>query len=106
MEKTILVFYVNMKHIPPEEWATSIRRFAATATSDDLEDEEHFTKYFIPVLSETRVECLNVPIYTNNKEELKGIDKKIKEIDAKLDRFNSKFMISKRELIIEKVHRF
>lgn len=105
-DKLILVFYVDMRHVDPQDYGNFMKRFAASATPDNLEDDDGLLKYFIPTQGESRVECLNVPTYIGDNSKLEELEKKIKDIDEKLDRFNSKFMVYKREMVIEKIHKW
>lgn len=94
MNKTILVFYVNVGSLTPREIDLHISSFIADTNIND----ENILSYFIPIRTgETRIECIN-PVYVSKKN-YKGFIKILDEYKRKVDEFTKKS--GREETIIE-----
>jgi len=104
LNKTILVFYINIKHLSHFETEEIIEK-VRQSIRPKKEDEDKLIQYIIPVTDqETRVECINAPTYISSESEKEVIISKIKEIDDKLDRITSQINaeFESRKVITEK----
>lgn len=89
LDKTILVFYINVgnaSHQEVDEIVSNIRK----TIKANKEDEEKIMHYIIPVRDqETKIECLNSPLYISDERMKEDIINKMKIIDNRLDRITS-----------------
>ena len=104
LDKTILVFYINVGNVDPEGVSEIIKK-VQDMIKPSKEDEGKLLQYVIPVRDqETKIECVNVPTLIDSKEQLKKYEAEIKKIDDKLDRITSTINASneKRTVLSEK----
>lgn len=100
LNKTILVFYVDVGSLPHDE-AHNYIQIIKGATQLKPEDEEQVIKYIIPVSDGgTRVECLNPQssCASNNDK----INEKIEMINDRLDRVDGIMFPITRKVLFEK----
>jgi len=91
LDKTILVFYMNVGNMSQEDVGNYIRRVKKEAQLKDG-DEDQVLSIFVPVRDmPTKVECLNVPTILTTEKQQKHFLDRIKFIDKKLDRISSYF---------------
>lgn len=89
LDKTILVFYINVGNASPQEVNEIIANVRKTINSNE-EDKEKIMHYIIPVRDqETKIECLNFPLFISNEKMKEDILNKMKIIDNRLDRIIS-----------------
>lgn len=109
--KTIIVFYVDVGHLSPDEtngFMKNIQQTASIKTNGDLSEEEkkELIEYFIPIRNQgqTRIEILNQPIFITTEEEKYRAMLKMEQIDNKLDKITSVINVEleKREVLVEK----
>ena|ERR1035437_5335687 len=104
LDKTIVVFYIAVANIEPYdrgEYMSRTQEAIIGKTSE--EDSEKMIRYFIPILEgDSRVECINTPIYVSEKQIYDDMVKKIEEIDNKLDKITSKMYPLTRKILLEK----
>ena len=101
LDKTILVFYVDVKNILPKDVHNHIENINKCLKFSD-EDEKEIIKYFVPIRnSETRIECLNYPnIIISNQIEMNTVLFKAERINKIMTAFNNN--VEKRNVIFEK----
>jgi hypothetical protein len=89
LDKTIIVFYINVgnsSHQEVEEIIENVRN----KTKISEEDSKSCIQYIIPVRDqETKIECINAPIYVSSEEIKEDITGKIELVNRKLDRITS-----------------
>ncbi len=89
LNKTILVFYINVGNSSSEEAKKIVESVRDSVTLKDGE-KEHAIQYIIPVRDqETKVECINAPVYISSKEKLEEFEFRIEKINKKLDRITA-----------------
>ena len=100
LDKTILVFYVDVEHMPHDE-ASGYLDAIREHTRLSEEDEAQIIKYVIPVREGgTRVECLNPSsAYCNDNKELV---EKLAMVNDRLDRVDGIMFPVTRSVIVEK----
>ena len=104
LDKTILVFYINVGQLSYSDVEEAISKVKELA-KPKKEDEDKVIQYIIPVRDqETRVECINAPVYVSSERHKEEIMSKIKALDNKLDRITSHINANfeKRNVITEK----
>lgn len=108
LDKTILVFYIDIGNLAPEDVARYMDRVKASVKFSD-EDESKTIKIFIPIRDKSSyVECLNVlnsNIVVSTEEEKEKMVTKIETVNKKIDRIVSVFNArdEKRGVLFEKV---
>ena len=89
LNKTIIVFYINVGNLSQEEVAKTIDSVRELIKPTE-EDEDKVIHYIIPVRdSETRVECINAPTFIADKKMQEEAINRIATIDRRLDRITS-----------------
>jgi hypothetical protein len=104
LNKTILVFYINVCNLNQEEVTNTIENIRNLIKPSE-EDRDDVIHYIIPVRDqETKIECINAPIFITSKDMEKEVNKKMEIIDKKLDRITSYVNANAeiRKVIIEK----
>jgi hypothetical protein len=104
LNKTILVFYINVGHLSQEEVSNTIERVREMVKPSE-KDNDDVVSYIIPVRDqETRVECINAPVFVASEIMKENVIKKIEDVDRKLDRITAHINASAemRKVIIEK----
>ncbi len=105
LNKTILVFYVNVGNIGAKETSEYVNRLKESIKLPD-EDANNVINYIIPVRgdSETRVECINMPTIITSEEQKYDILLRMEKLDNKLERISSQINADyeRRKVIVEK----
>lgn len=105
INKTILIFYINVGHANSSDTSVIIER-VRNAIKPLKEDENKILQYVIPVRDqETKVECLNAPTLIFSEEHLEKYKAEIKRMDDRLDRITSVINAESetRNVIVEKM---
>ena len=104
LNKTIIVFYINVRNssrAEADEIIQNVRKLIEPSESD----RDNVIHYIIPVVDQdTRIECINNPIFLSSKEMEESVLKKMEAVNNKLDRIASFINASSesRQVIIEK----
>lgn len=104
LNKTILVFYINVGNASHED-VQKITESVRNLISLKKEDKEETIQYIIPVRDqETKVECINNPIYILSNMQMEEYQLKIEKINKKLDRITASINAENeiRKVIVEK----
>lgn len=89
LNKSIIVFYINVGHLDPEGVSEIIKK-VQDMIKPLPEDADKVIQYVIPVRDqETKIECINSPVYFSSEEQVKKYKDEIKRMDDKLDRITS-----------------
>lgn len=91
LNKTILVFYVNVGGLEYSDVNEYLSKFKKAIELQE-EDLNNVIQYIIPVYDqETRVECINVPTLITTEMMKEEIVAKIEATNTKLERITSYF---------------
>ena len=104
LNKTILVFYVNVGNVDNEDVSQYIENFKRIIESKE-EDKDDVIHYIIPVRDqETRIECINAPMFITSETVSEDIIKKIEATNRNLERITAHInaVAETRKVIIEK----
>lgn len=104
LDKTILVFYVNVGNMEPGDVSTYMSRLKEQMNLKP-EDNDKVLCFFIPIRNEaTKVECLNVPTVVATEKQLNKYLNKLGRVEGKLDRITAAINATaeKRRVITEK----
>jgi hypothetical protein len=90
LNKTIVVFYVNVGNLEQSDVSEYIKKVHETIKPLD-EDKDSVIHYVIPIRGdqETKVECINAPIIITSEEQKYEILLKMEKMNNKLDRITS-----------------
>ena len=104
LNKTIMVFYINVGSSSQEDVNITIENVRKLIEPSE-EDKDKVINYIIPVRDqETKIECINNPIFVYSKELEEDMLKKIEGVNNKLDRITSHINASNeiRKVVTEK----
>lgn len=89
LDKTILVFYINVGNIDYADVSRYINNMA-DQTAPAEEDKDKIIRYFLPVRDEpSRVECINNPTFVLDKKLHKSLIEKLEKTNDNLLRITS-----------------
>ncbi len=104
LDKTILVFYINVGNVENyemTEYMANVKRMIELKE----DDKDKVIQYVIPVCDqETRVECINAPMFITSETISEDIMKKIEATNRNLERITSHInaVAETRKVIVEK----
>ena len=89
LDKSIIVFYINVGNLDHEGVSGMIKK-VQDMIKPLPEDAVKVIQYVIPVRDqETKIECINSPVYFSSEDQVKKYKDEIKRMDDKLDRITS-----------------
>lgn len=102
-DKLILVFYIDVSNVIPHEVHRFITKVREETTPTNQSDSNKMLRYFVPINGPSRIECLNPPcLCGSNKKNSKSIEKKLCDVNDRLDRLVESMYPIKRRVLIEK----
>lgn len=107
LDKTILVYYINIGNLDPGDTHSYISNIKEKINENlSIDDKDKLIQYFIPIRSgDSKIECINNPIYILSDSDISSDGSKIvKNIENKLEKMmaqiNSNF--ESRDVLVEK----